>query len=250
MKLSVIIPFYNELSLLNRSVASALSQLSNISETEILICNDGPFEEIQILEAVEKKFHDRIFIYKNINEKGPGGARNTGLESATGDLIGFLDADDFWLPGKLELQLTAINNGATFVVTAYKFDVKEIIVHPPVSIHKPLDIFQKRGLGTSTVMISKELLEKNRFKDLRFAQDIDFWYRLAFSDKFRYHQIDKVLVSYRSSGTTKNKLTQLRYMNQILRLNKINKLPMLFILASYITSGIFNHYIKNWISNK
>ena len=44
--------------------------------------------------------------------RGPGGARNTGCAAATGAVLAFLDADDLWLPEKLERQVTALRHSS------------------------------------------------------------------------------------------------------------------------------------------
>jgi glycosyltransferase involved in cell wall biosynthesis len=241
-RLSVIIPFYNEIDLIGRAVDSITAQYELDFDLQIIISNDGLIPN----EMIQSKCHNNIFlnVVSNNSYKGPGGARNTAIANASGDLIAFLDADDIWLPGKLKAQFAAIDAGATFVATAYRFDTCQTVVQPPVSIDKPLDIFLRRGIGTSSVMITRALLADLRFKDIRFAQDIDYWYALAGSPHFRYAAVDVCLVEYSTSGSTKNKLVQLQYLHKVLRINAVPWLQHVRVLSSYVLAGVYNHYIK------
>jgi glycosyltransferase involved in cell wall biosynthesis len=250
MKISVIIPFYDELKLINRAVNSVLINSDIFEDTEIIIINDGFYKENDIRSNLEENFQKSTIIIQNIYAKGPGGARNTGLDVSKGDIIAFLDADDLWLPGKLKAQLQEIKKGSTFVATSYRFDSSKIKINPPHSINIPTQVFLRRGIGTSTVIITKELLENHKFRDIRYGQDIDFWFALAKSKKFKYAGISGVFVEYNTGGSTKNKWVQLLYVNKILGLNKINFLTKIRVNLSYMINGIYNHYIKKFFSNK
>jgi glycosyltransferase involved in cell wall biosynthesis len=240
--LSVVIPFYNEINLIGHAVDSIISQFETDIDMQIIICNDGIIPN----ELIKSKCRNNNFlnVVSNNSNKGPGGARNTAIANASGDVIAFLDADDIWLPGKLKAQFAAIDMGATFVATAYRFDTCQTVVQPPVSIDKPLDIFLRRGIGTSTVMITRALLADLRFKDIRFAQDIDYWYALARSPHFRYAAVNVCLVEYSTGGSTKNKWVQLQYLHKVLRINDVPWLQHTRVLTSYVLAGVYNHYIK------
>jgi glycosyltransferase involved in cell wall biosynthesis len=244
MKLSVIIPFLNELNLINRAINSALINSTFFSELEIILINDGLYKENEIRDCFENNVSTYVKIIKNRYAKSCAGSRNTGLDESNGDIIAFLDADDVWLPGKLEAQMQEINKGATFVVTSYLFEETKVRIKPPRSIDKSLDIFLKRGIGASTVVITRELLENHRFKIIKNAQDIDLWFRLAQSKKFKYAQISKEFVEYSTQGNTKNKLKQLYYLNLVLRINKIDIFSRIKINISYGLNGILNFYLK------
>lgn len=113
---SIVIPFYNEVSLLMRAVESALVQTHR--NIEIIVIDDGSTEdttEIRTLAHKDKRV--RYFSQKNA---GAGHARNNGLSRAQGDYIAFLDADDIFLPEKIERQLKAmLMRGAAISHTSY-----------------------------------------------------------------------------------------------------------------------------------
>ena len=250
MKLSVVIPFYNEIDLIHKTIESVLINLDIISKFQIILINDGNIDEAKIRKCFDESQNKLITIKSNIFAKGPGGARNTGLEIADGEIIAFLDADDCWLEGKLKAQMLEIEKGASFVTTSYKFIGRSTIIHPPHSINNPNEIFLKRGIGTSTILITKELLEDNRFNEIRFGQDIDFWFNLAKSKKFKYACVSKTFVEYNPNGSTKNKWIQLYYVNKVLSINKVNIITRIKFNISYIVSGIYNHYLRKIFSNK
>jgi len=246
-KISVIIPFHKEIELIERCVVSVCSELDDSYDYEVIICNDGDFDESFIMSRVEG-ICGNVKVVPNVCSKGPGGARNTALNISQGNLIAFLDADDVWLPGKVVAQLAAIDRGATFVAAAYRFDSSHTVVQPPASIDNALDIFLHRGIGTSTVLTTRGLVSGQRFRDIRFGQDIDFWYALARSPHFRYAAVDVCYVVYNTGGSTKNKWVQLQYFHKVLRINEVPLLLHVRVLSSYILVGIYNHFIKRMFS--
>ncbi len=109
MKVSVIIPNFNYARYLDAAIESVLSQ--SYRNIELIVVNNGSTDDsLKVLE----KYGDKIRIVNQSN-LGQSGARNSGLNNATGDFIAFLDADDFWEPTKLEKQLNLINESTQLV---------------------------------------------------------------------------------------------------------------------------------------
>lgn len=95
---SVIIPSYNRAHLLGRAVTSALSQIQ--PRDEVIVVDDGSTDSTE--EAL-RPLRERVRYIKK-NNAGAGAARNTGLQHARNALVAFLDSDDEWMPGKIDLQ--------------------------------------------------------------------------------------------------------------------------------------------------
>lgn len=244
-KISVVIPFFDEIDLISRAVQSVVINLEKFPGSEIIICNDGNYTKEEILETIGCSSKNPFLkIVNNENEKGPGGNRNTGINFSKNEIIAFLDADDYWRPGKISAQVELIRAGFNFISTAYEFENSKTIIKPPKKIENSIDVFQKRGLGTSTIVITTELMSQLRFSNIRFAQDIDFWFRLSQNQAFRYGAINKSFAVYSTNGSTKNKFEQLLHFNNVLALNRISVLKRLQILTKYSIIGVWNHYIK------
>lgn len=246
ISLSVIIPFYTEIDEISEAVSSVVNQTWHCANDDYEICigNDGPYPNEQILLHILPGHRKKVKISKNYGAKGPGGARNTAMNLAIGKFIAFLDADDKWLPNKLECQMPCLINGATFTATSYQIDRFGKKILPPVKIDRPLQVFYKLGIGTSTVVLHRVLIEELRFRDLRFSQDIDFWYRVAQLSAFVYERSEKVLTVYSSGGSTRNKLVQALSLWKVLTINNIGLLVRILVMLRYASRGVYNHYIQ------
>ncbi len=89
MKVSVIIPVYNGEKTIKRCIESVLNQ--TLSDIEIIVVNDGSTDAT--LDILKGFGDSRISVITQDNA-GQGMARNTGMDAATGEYIGFVDADD------------------------------------------------------------------------------------------------------------------------------------------------------------
>lgn len=100
MRVSVIIPAYNCEAYAGEAVGSALAQ--TYRDVEVIVVDDGSTDDTpDVLAAISDP---RLHVIRQPN-RGISAARNAGLDAATGAYIAFLDADDRWLPTKLERQL-------------------------------------------------------------------------------------------------------------------------------------------------
>lgn len=91
MKLSVIIPVYNVSAWLDECMNSVFDQ--HVDDLEVILVDDGSTDSSGSLCDRWAAAHDNIRVVHQAN-KGLSGARNTGLDLATGDLITFVDSDD------------------------------------------------------------------------------------------------------------------------------------------------------------
>ena len=94
MKVSIIIPSYNQESYLRESIESALNQ--TYKDIEIIVIDDGSTDNSL---QIAKEYPVRVISQVN---KGLASARNTGIMNATGDLIFPLDADDIMVSTCIE----------------------------------------------------------------------------------------------------------------------------------------------------
>lgn len=108
----MIICTYNYGRFISEAIDSVLAQSFPLSEIEIIVVDDGSTDDT--IQQV-KRYGDRVrYLYKP--NGGQASAFNLGFQEARGEFIALLDADDFWLPQKLENSVTAFSRfGADLV---------------------------------------------------------------------------------------------------------------------------------------
>lgn len=198
---SVIMPAYQSEAFLLQAMASVLGQTHR--ELELILVNDGSRDKT--LELAWSVKDPRVRVIDQPNQ-GPAGARNRGLDLAQGDWVAFLDADDLWLPQKLELQLAAAAGREVMVYSDYKMFRGELESTPKAFSFCPWferqgnlyrQLIQHNFIGTLTVLLPKSVVDRvGRFNPELFGpEDWDYWIRVAKEVPLVY--LDQPLALYR-----------------------------------------------------
>ena len=123
---SVIVIFLNAADFLQEAVESVLAQ--TYEHWELLLVDDGSNDgssEIAMSFALENSAQIKYLEHDGHQNLGMSAARNLGIRKAKGDYIAFLDADDYWLPNKLDVQTRILDSqpeaGMLFGSTKYWF---------------------------------------------------------------------------------------------------------------------------------
>lgn len=103
--MSVIIPAFNAAATIRQTLNSVLSQ--TYEEIEVIVVDDGSSDATNTIIGEFVKGDERVQLIRQSNA-GVGAARNTAIRLARGKYIAPLDADDFWLPEKLEKQVVCM----------------------------------------------------------------------------------------------------------------------------------------------
>jgi len=103
----VVIPTCNRPELVRQSLAAILAQ-DYPGDIEVIVVFDGEEPDHSLASHPEEAGSRRVRVMRNTRTPGLAGARNTGICSATGDLIAFCDDDDCWSPGKLTAQVSLL----------------------------------------------------------------------------------------------------------------------------------------------
>ena len=192
---SVIIPTYNRGWILTEAIDSVLAQ--DYEDFELIVVDDGSTDNTpEILDA----YGQDIMVLRQAN-KGVSAARNRGIAEAGGQLVAFLDSDDFWLPRKLSRQVDffKLNPDAVINQTEEIWIRNGARVNPKDRHRKPSGMIFERSLGLclispSAVMIKKPLFDAVGVFDenLPACEDYDLWLRV--SCRYPVHLIDTPLI--------------------------------------------------------
>lgn len=167
--ISVIVPVYNAEKYLERCINSICNQ--TYKNLEIILVNDGSSDNSKVICEALSKIDSRIIL---INQENGGSsiARNTGLEKSSGDIISFIDSDDYIEAEMLEKMLQ--------LMLAYNLEVIEI-ERDAVSKTKVFDnsftiedsiTATERIIKTTAFQVWKRIYRRHVVQDMRFIPKI------------------------------------------------------------------------------
>ncbi|MDR9402982.1 MAG: glycosyltransferase [Halothece sp. Uz-M2-17] len=182
-KVSIIIATYNYGRYLSQAIESVFKQ--TYPEWELIVVDDGSTDDTA--QIIEPYLHQ--LRYEQQSNQGVAATRNHGLKLANGELIAFLDADDFYLPQKLETQVNFLNSNPSLGLAHSGWLLvneqgKQITTVEPWLNAPQLDLetwLKWKPVLPGPMLFRREWLEKVGGFDtsLRYAEDKDLVFRLA-----------------------------------------------------------------------
>jgi glycosyltransferase involved in cell wall biosynthesis len=160
---SIVIPAYNAARTLEATVRSALAQ--TVKDLEIIIVDDGSKDAT--LEVARSLESPTVRVISQPNG-GAASARNTGIRAARGKYVALLDADDLWLPHKLERQLEVLENKpgvyAVQCGASHVNDAMEVLhvrrCFPPKDVLLETLLFQNLPAFLSALVVARDKLNE------------------------------------------------------------------------------------------
>ena len=246
-KVSIISPSYNSSKFISNAINSILFQ--KYKNIELIIVDDGSTDITERIVnkykyKIDSKYYklldiDRKIKYYYKKNEGASSARNFGIQKATSEFIGFLDADDIYLPGMISECLKMFKKGNYDLVSVdnYKvfYDGDEEIGRV-IENYDWIEIdsealfctFLKIGAigGIHKAFFRRSVFDRVGLLDttLKVYEDLDLWVRIA-KHGFKWGHIRKPLLEYnhRGSGTSLFSYSKHRNLDHRLKILKRNK---------------------------
>ena len=239
VKISVVIPCYNAEKFIGKAIESVLSQ--TYSPHEIIVVDDGSTDgSVDVI----KKYENKIILLQQEN-KGRVESRKRGFYRATGEWVALLDADDYWHPKKLEIQVQMMQGLPEDIVLIHGKDQwvgdNDIIsrrIYLP-SRPKYIDfrmLFQKNVIATSSVLLKRCVLNQViNFWNLgrHRAQDYGLWLLMLCHGRAFY--VDQLVSYYRIHDY--DSIEEIRF--------KVGNLAAKQNVISYIKEKRLYHLLKS-----
>ena len=193
-------PYYKKEIFVRDSVKSILNQ--SYKNFEIILVNDD-VENKDFIKTISH-LDNRIKLLHNEKNLGAGESRNRAIRYTKGDYIAFCDCDDLWKENKLKFQLNYMKQfDLNFSYTSYDIVDEDNNVINMRNAPSNINFTKLRNscdIGLSTVIIKKNILEKNqyRFASLKTKEDYVFWLKLAL-DGIEMKGIQQNLSSWRKN---------------------------------------------------
>lgn len=212
---SIITPSYKSAKFISQTIESVLAQ--TYQNWEMIIVDDFSNDNSnEIIEGYIKE-NSRISLIKLEKNSGPAVARNRAIEEAKGRYVAFLDADDLWLPQKLEKQLTFMyENDVAFTYSSYE-TMSENGVRIKKGMYTPLkitykDLLKSNHIGCLTAIYDVEKVGKVFMPQINKRQDYGLWLKILRKTGFAYG-LKEPLAVYRivSNSVSSNKFKLLKY---------------------------------------
>ena len=193
-KISIVTPSYNQGEYIEKTIRSVL--LQNYANLEYIIIDGGSTDNsVDII----KKYEDWIFFWKSQKDKGQTDAINQGLKMATGDIVAYINSDDYYLPETFLKVSEAFSQGKQWVAGAvfYTYDKvqKEAVRWAPNLDSSPSDFLvwlaKGGGLPQPGVFWSKSFVDQFGYfrEDMHYCFDTEYWLRCLYNGK-KLHYIN------------------------------------------------------------
>lgn len=207
-KVSIIVPVYNAEKFIEETISCVINQTYKNWEL-ILIDDMSKDNSCSIIKKIIKNNKDKDIKLIKLEEKGmAAGARNKGIEKATGRYLCYIDADDLWDKDKLEKQVQFMKEKkCAFSYTSYEFadenckpSGKKVIAKEKLTYKQAM---KNNIISTITVMfdldkINKELL---MMPNLQYIEDTASWFKILRNGYVAYG-IPNVFSYYRRTPGT------------------------------------------------
>lgn len=209
---SVVIPAYRADRYIGEALTSVFSQ--TVKDWEILVVDDGnsAATEALVKEIAEKAAgqgiiaEDQVRYLRNEKNLGAAGSRNRGVREARGEWIAFLDADDAWLPEKLEKQFRAADAHLETVLlfTGSSFMDEESrplshILHVPETVSYR-ELLHQNLISCSSVLAKRGVLFRHPMPEIRgMHEDYACWLKILSDTCIPAVGVDEPLLIYRVS---------------------------------------------------
>ena len=191
--------YYKKINFVINAINSVLNQSFQNFEL-ILIYDDTNLSDLEIIKNKFKN-NTKLKIIKNNENFGAGISRNIGISKSIGDIIAFIDSDDYWFREKLEKQLDFMNqNNLNFIFCSYEKKIskkKSITIINPKEKLEYNDLIKSCDIGTSTVLIRKKIIDEELFPNLRTKEDYVAWLKIV-KKGFYAHNLNETLVIWNS----------------------------------------------------
>ena len=211
---SIIVPAFNVSATLAETLNSLLKQ--TYPTFEVIVVDDGSTDDTAQIAAQFARDR-RVRVIRQAN-RGLAGARNTGVAAARGDVIGFCDSDDLWLPQKLALHVAHLEAnphvGISYCGSALMNDAGALTgqaQRPRLTNVDAASIFKRNPIGNgSAPVLRRAVLEDIAFRPrhessrdwyfdetFRQSEDIECWLRIALSTDWAFEGIPGLWTQYR-----------------------------------------------------
>ena len=189
---SVILPVFNAELFLKEALLSIIGQ--RYDPLEILVVDDGSTDDSTV---IARKF-PRIKLFSQPNA-GPGAARNRGVRESSGEYLAFLDADDLWLPEKLNTQVSYLkSHPKTSLVLGY---VEQRRWLPGVERTQTPLISRLRGFVPGAMLIRRKAFEQvGFFPENRTIGEFIEWFVIATEKGIDYTMMEFTVLCRRIHG--------------------------------------------------
>ncbi len=209
IKVSIIVPVYNTESYLTTCLESLVNQ--SLEEIEIILINDCSTDEsLAILEKYKEKYPMKIIIINLEENKGPGGARNAGINIAQGEYLGFVDSDDDVSQEMFEAlyKIATRDNydmvDCHFYHEAFDRNMKTTSesAFGELNLEKRRELFVHSGYIWSKIIKRNIIVNNNvKFRENVAYEDIDFIRIATFYCK-KIYASDMILYNYRKNDNS------------------------------------------------
>lgn len=230
---SIIVPVYRAASYIAETIEMVRRQ--TYKNWELILVDDCSSDNsADIIRRIQTSHEaERIRLICKESNEGAAKARNTGIDAANGRYIAFLDADDIWLPNKLEKELAFMKERqAAFAFTAYEFGDenangtgKIVAVPKQLTYRKALT---RTVIFTTTVMFDMTKLTKEQIQmpDVE-SEDTAAWWKILKAGYVAYG-LNEVLAIYRrpAKSLSSNKVTAIRRIWKLYRREEKLTIPV------------------------